>query len=162
MPRSTPVSQVMTTEVLSFRPEDSVSDAMGQLVGRGIDGAPVLADDGTVVGMLSTGDLIVQETEIHVPTVISLLGASIELPSSKRHFEEDLRKALGGTVAEVMATEPVTVGLDATIEQAATAMHHADVSRLPVVDADGVLVGIIARVDILRAIISDDAAPAEG
>jgi CBS domain-containing protein len=152
----------MTTEVLTFHPDDPVSEAMARLVERGIDGAPVVDADEGVVGMLSTSDLIVQETEIHVPTVISLLGATIELPSSKRHFEEDLRKALGGSVADVMATEPVTVTADATIEQAATVMHREDVSRLPVVDAAGALVGIIARVDILRAIISDDAAPAEG
>ena len=53
---------------------------------------------GTVVGIISTGDLIVQETELHVPTVISILGATIELPGGKKHFEDDLRKTLGATV----------------------------------------------------------------
>ena len=56
-------------------------------------GAQVRGYDGRVVGMLSTGDLIVQESRLHYPTVISLLGGIIELPSSQRHFEEDLRKA---------------------------------------------------------------------
>ena len=45
--------------------------------------------------MLSTGDLIVQESQLHLPTVVSLLGATLELPSSKRHFDEDIEKALG-------------------------------------------------------------------
>lgn len=155
MSRSTPVSAVMTTDVLAFRAADPVADAMERLIERGVDGAPVLDDDGAVVGVLSTGDLIVQETELHVPTVISLLGASIELPSSKRHFEEDLRKALGGTVGDVMTDEPVTIGPDDSVEDAATLMHRHGVSRLPVVGPDG-LVGIIARVDILRAIMRDD------
>lgn len=159
MSRQSPVSSVMTTDVLTLPPDLNVSDAMGRLVDRGIDAAPVVDADGNVVGMLSTGDLIVQETELHVPTVISLFGATLELPSAHRHFEDDLRKTLGSTVGDVMAAEPVVVGPDDTVEDAATLMHHHDVSRLPVVGEAG-LVGIVSRVDILRSIIRDDAAPA--
>ena len=149
----------MTTDVLLFAPDDNVGDAMAQLVERGIDGAPVVTSDNKVVGMLSTGDLIVQETELHVPTIISLFGATLELPSAHKHFEDDLRKTLGSTVADVMAADPVSVGPDETIEAAATKMHEHDVSRLPVVGDLG-LVGIISRVDVLREILRDDEAPA--
>lgn len=159
MPRNTPVSAVMTTEVLSFAPEDNVADAMQQLVDRGIDGAPVVDADNQVVGVLSTGDLIVQETEIHVPTIISLFGATLELPSAHKHFEDDLRKTLGSTVADVMQGKPFTVGPDETIEVAATKLHDHNVSRLPVVGPSG-LVGIISRVDVLREIIRDEEPPA--
>src|SRR5690606_26722267 len=106
MSRHSPVSDVMTTEVLSFAPEVTVSEAMNQLVDRGINGAPVAAATGAVVGILSTGDLIVQETRLHFPTVISILGATLELPSAKRNFEEDLRRTLGGTVGDVMHPDP--------------------------------------------------------
>ena len=132
---------------------------MQQLVDRGIDGAPVVDSDNEVVGMISTGDLIVQETELHVPTIISLFGATLELPSAHKHFEDDLRKTLGSTVSDVMQPDPVTVAPDDTIERAATLLHDHDVSRLPVVGALG-LVGIISRVDVLREIIRDDEAPA--
>ena len=134
MPRNTPVSAVMTTEVLSFAPDDNVARAMQRLVDRGIDGAPGgrrRQPGGR--GCISTGDLIVQETELHFPTVISLLGATLELPSAHKHFEDDLRKTLGATVGDVMQAKPVTVGPDDTIEAAATMLHEHDVSRLPVV-----------------------------
>ena len=157
MPRQTPVSEVMTREVLTFAPGDQAYDAMETMVNRGIDGAPVVTESGTVVGMLSTGDLIVQSSSLHFPTVISILGATIELPSSKRHFEEDLRKALGSTVGEVMHADPITIGADDTVEEAATVLHDHDISRLPVVGDSG-LVGIVARVDILRALLADDRA----
>ena len=98
MPREIPANQVMTTSVLTFAPDEPVIDAMGRLVEAEVDGGPVLDQDGRVVGMLSTGDLIVQESRLHFPTVISLLGGVIELPSSQRHFEEDLRKAASATV----------------------------------------------------------------
>ena len=156
MSRHTAVSEVMTTSVLTFAPTDNVGEAMESMVERGIDGAPVVAADGRVVGVLSTGDLIVQESRLHFPTVISLLGATLELPSSKRHFEEDLQKALGATVADVMTADPVTIDERDTVEEAATLMHEHRVSRLPVVGPSG-LVGIVSRVDILRAIMRDDA-----
>ena len=161
MPSNTPVSQVMTTDVLTFHPEDNIADAMATMVERGVDGAPVLGADRHVVGMLSTGDLIVQETNVHLPTVISLFGASIELPSSRKHFEEDLRKSLGLTVREVMEDEVFTISPDATISEAAGEMYDKDVSRLPVVDETG-LVCIVARVDILREMIREDQAEAAG
>ena len=154
--RDTPVRDLMVTEVLTFRPADNVQDAMRALVLRDIDGAPVLDDDGRVVGVLSTADLIVEESRIPLPAVITLLGAVLELPSSKRRYEETLEKALGATVGEVMADDDVvTVGPDDTLETAATVMHDRDVSRLPIVDEDGVLVGLLARGDIVRAIVRD-------
>lgn len=154
MPRSTLVGTVMTTEVITFAPDENVQDAMARLVDANVDGGPVVDGTGRVVGLLSTGDLIVQESRLHFPTVISILGATLELPSAKKHFDEDIRRALGSSVAEVMSDKPVTIGEDETLEQAATLMHDKEVSRLPVV-RDGRLVGIISRTDIVRAIVSE-------
>jgi CBS domain-containing protein len=151
MPRSTLVRDVMTTDVLTFRPDEPVQEALERLMDRGVDGGPVVGDDGGLVGILSASDLLVQETKLHYPTVISLFGAYLQLPSSHRQFEEDLRRAVGATVREVMQTEPVTCTEDATVEDAATLMHDRDVSRLPVL-RDGRLVGIIARGDVLRTL----------
>ena len=86
MPRNLPVRDVMTTDVLAFAPTDEVKTAMAALVERGVDAAPVV-EDGQVVGLLSTGDLIVAAGEVHVPNVLSLLGASIELPGERKRFD---------------------------------------------------------------------------
>lgn len=157
MPRATPVRDVMTTNVLTFRSDETVQEALERLVNRGVDGGPVIDGAGRVVGMLSSGDLLVQETKLHYPTVISLFGAYLELPSSHRQFEEDLRRAVAATVGDVMEPEPVTCPADATLEDAATLLHDHDVSRLPVVE-DEQLVGILARGDVLRAIMRRDQA----
>jgi CBS domain-containing protein len=152
MPTKQTVGAVMVTDVLTFSPDEKVSEAMPRLVEREVDAGPVVDAQGKVVGMLSASDLIVRESKLHLPTVITLLGATIEWPSEKKKFDEDLEKKLGATVEEVMDDEPVTIGEGDTIETAATSMHEHDVSRLPVV-RDGQLVGIIARGDILRAIV---------
>lgn len=152
MPREMLVRQVMTTDVVTFNPDEDVESATKRLLDRGVDGAPVVDEEGRVVGILSTDDLLVQETQLHYPTVFSLFGAYLELPSSHRKFEEELRRAVGAVVGDVMHKDPVTCAADDTLERAATLMHDRDVSRLPVT-SDGRLVGIIARGDILRALI---------
>ncbi|MBU6329902.1 MAG: CBS domain-containing protein [Acidobacteria bacterium] len=154
MLRELPVSQVMTTEVLTFSPADDVRDAMRALLRRDVDGAPVV-DGGAVVGMLSTSDLIVEEARVHLPTVITLLGAYLELPSSKKRLDADMEKALGSTVGEVMTAGVHSLSPDATVEEAATLMHEEGVDRIVVLDDAGALVGIIARGDIVREIVRE-------
>ena len=156
MPREMLVREVMTADVLTFRPSDAVQDAYARLTERGVDGAPVLDDEGRVVGMLTTDDLLVEETKLHYPTVVSLFGAYLELPSSHRHFEEELRKAVAAEVKDAMDDDPVTCREDDTLEHAATLLHERHLSRLPVT-RDGKLVGIIARGDILRAVMGKPA-----
>ena len=153
MPRTTPVRDVMTTDVLTFHPEDPIQESLERLVARDVDGAPVVDDDGRLIGMLSADDLLVQETRLHYPTVISLFGAYLELPSSHRKFEEDLRRAVAATVADVMDGDPTACGPDDTLERVATTMHEKKLGRLPVIE-QGRLVGIIARGDILRSIVA--------
>jgi CBS domain-containing protein len=155
MPRDTTVGTVMTADVTAFGPNDNVDEAMRKMVDVGVDGAPVVDSDGKVVGVITTGDLIVRESKVHFPTVISVLGATLEWPGEKKHFDEDLERALGADVREVMSAEPVTVRVDQTVEDAATLMHDHDVSRLPVVDGDGKLAGIIGRTDVLRVLVTD-------
>jgi len=150
--RDTPVRDVMTTDVLTFKPQDKVQAAAEAMASRSIGGAPVVDDNGEVVGMLRDDDLIVSDVRLHMPTVISVLGAYLELPSSASRFDKEVRKAVGATVADVMTENPKTCGEDATVEEVATILHEHNLSRLPVV-RDDKLVGIVARGDILREIV---------
>jgi CBS domain-containing protein len=113
-----------------------------------------VVDGGRVVGVLSQGDLIVEEARLHFPTIVNLFGVNVALPWHDRELDESVSKALGGQVREVMTAKPVTVRADATVEDAATLMHDKRVSRLPVVDSTGRLLGIVTRSDILRAMVA--------
>ena len=150
--REMPIRDVMTTDVLTFAAEDNVQEAMQKLVDRNIDAGPVVDADLSVVGMLSTGDLIVEEARVHFPTVVNFLGVNVTVPFEHKNLDETMAKALGASVGEVMSPDPITVDADASVEDAATVMHDADVSRLPVLE-DGRLVGLISRGDIVRAIV---------
>lgn len=164
MLRDVPVRDVMTTDVVAFSPDENVQEAMQRLLDRGVDAGPVVDDTGRVVGMLSTGDLIVEEARVHFPTVVNFLGVNVTLPFNERQLDDSMEKALGAQVGEVMTSKPRTVGPDDTVEDAATEMHDHDLSRLPVVDGDGRLVGLLARGDIVRAIVqgTGDAGDAGG
>jgi CBS domain-containing protein len=162
MPGTQLVRDVMTTDVVSFRPQDQVRDAVATLVEREIGGAPVVDDQGRVVGMLSDDDLIVQRCQLHLPTVFALLGEVAVWPPSVRHFEGELRRAMGLTVADVMTSKAVTCAPDDTVEVAATLLHARHLRRLPVVSPDGHLVGIVARGDIMRLLAAESAESADG
>lgn len=160
--RDTPVRDLMVTDVLTFKASDDIQTAMRALVMSDIDGAPVVDDEGYVIGSLSNGDLIVEEAIIPLPAVITLLGGVMELPKSRKKYEEDLDKALGATVGEVMQEGVVAILNPAdTLEDAATVMHDEELDRVPVCDDDGRLVGIVGRGDILRAIVRDLDSPVE-
>jgi CBS domain-containing protein len=149
-----PVSEVMTTDVIAFSTDETVEAAMRRLVDRGVDAGPVLDAERRVVGLLSTGDLVVEEARLHFPTIVNFLGVNVTLPFDKKSLDDSVSKALATTVDGVMTPDPWVILPTGTVEDAATLMHDHGVSRLPVVDADNRLVGIVARGDIVRAIIA--------
>ena len=142
----------MTTGPVTVDPDLSVEEAMRILVEQHIDAAPVVATDGTLLGVLSNGDLIVQESRLHYPTLLSFLGASIEI--GHKRFNEELTAALAAKVADVMNRQPVTCAETDTVEDAATLMHDQDVSDVVVVQGTK-LAGIVSRNDVLRAMLAD-------
>lgn len=151
MPREMPVTQIMTTDVVTLAPDTSVEDAVALLTEHGISGAPVVDSDGRLIGVLDDSDLIVAEARLHAPTVVEILGAYFPLPGERHRFDEEVRHALGATVGELMDGDPPTVGLDATVEDVATLIVDRRSSRVLVVDDAGQVAGIVTRGDLVAA-----------
>ena len=150
MATSTPVTEVMTKDVVTLSPDQSLTDAADVLSEHGIGAAPVTEADGRIVGLLRDEDLLISEARLHLPTTIAILpGIEFTLPGQIRRYDEELKKAASSTVADVMEREFKQVGPDATVEDVATLMHEHDVTHVPVV-VDGKVVGIVARGDIVR------------
>ncbi len=151
MASSIPVTQVMTTDVVTLRPDQSLADAADVLAEHGIGAAPVVDEGGRIVGLLRDEDLLVTEARLHLPTTIQILpGVEFTLPNQIRRYDEELKKAASSTLSQVMEREFKKVGLDATLEDVATMMHEHDVTHVPVVSDDGKVLGIVARGDIVR------------
>jgi CBS domain-containing protein len=145
---------IMTTDVVTVSPGLPVKDAARLMVDRRLGALPVV-EDGRLVGIVTEGDLIMQDVKVRFPTTIHLLDAFIFYPPSQDRMESELKKAVAATVGQVMTTEVVKIGPEASLEDLATTMVDRDVSRIPVLE-DGELVGIVSKSDIVAAIAASE------
>lgn len=142
-------ADIMQKDVVTISSEASVQELAELLSREKISGVPVIDDEGRVMGIVSEGDLVSLDADIHFPHYIQFLDSVIFLESMKK-FDERMRKAAAAQVGQIMTAEVVTVQQDAPLHEVATAMTNKKINRLPVLDGD-VLVGIVTRADLVRA-----------
>lgn len=146
------VADVMTRDLFTVTPETPLQEAIQLLAKNRISGLPVVTQAGELKGVLSESDLMWQVTGAPLPAYIMLLDSVIYLENPNRYSEE-VHKALGQTVAEVMSHEKIyTTKPGESLKSAAQLMHNKRVTRLPVLDDAGTLVGILTQGDIVRAL----------
>lgn len=138
---------VMQQKVVTVTPEASLKDAVRLMIDRHVSGLPVVDDAGTVIGILSEGDLL-RRVE---------LGTDTSTPAWRTWFISPGREARNYVrsharcVGEVM-TMPVTcVAPDTDLAEVVALMEARRVKRLPVLEG-GRIVGIITRRDLVRAL----------
>ena len=146
-------NDIMTQEVISISPETEIAQAAKLLLTNRINGVPVINDAGELVGILCQSDLIIQQKNIPIPSLFTLLDGFIPLTSSKK-LDKEVEKIAATKVADAMTPAPVTVNSDTGIEEIAALMVEKNYHTLPVVDANK-LVGIVGKVDVLRTLISE-------
>lgn len=142
------VGDVMTREVISVRTDTPLVDTLAALLDRGFRALPVVDAQDHVEGIITNGDLV-ERGGLHAR--LELLDALGSRPLDPR---QELR-----TAADVMTTPVVSIGPDAPLRDAVHLMVQDGVKRLPVVDTEGRLVGMLSRVDVLRTMGEDYHAP---
>nr|WP_055544407.1 CBS domain-containing protein [Streptomyces kanamyceticus] len=145
------VSDVMTHTVIAVGREAPFKEIVALMGQWKVSALPVLAGEGRVIGVVSEADLLPKE-EFR--------------DSDPSHFDQlrrlsDLAKAGGLSAGEVMSAPAVTVHPDTTLPQAARIMALRHVKRLPVVDAHGLLQGVVSRSDLLKVFLRTDGELAE-
>ena len=143
------VEDVMTTEVLTVRSETTLKEAAEVLVRKRISGLPVVDAENHVVGVLSEGDIVFKERGEAKKK--SLLERWLELP-----LPDVVSKLEARTAGQAMSAPAVTIGPKRPLTEAANRMVDEAVNRLPVVDDDGKLIGIVTRADLVRAFVRSD------
>ena len=142
---------IMTTDVITISPETEIAQAAQLLLENRINGVPVVNDAGELVGILCQSDLIIQQKNIPIPSLFTLLDGFIPLTSSKK-LDKEVEKIMATKAEDAMTANPVTVNSDTGIEEIAALMVEKSYHTLPVVDA-GKLVGIVGKEDVLRTLI---------
>jgi CBS domain-containing protein len=146
------IAEIMQRDPVTVSPQTSVEEVVQALREHELPGIPVVDDEGRCVGIVTEADLVLPDDqgELHIPHYVNLFGGTVFLEPLSR-FEQRLRKAFASTAADMMTADPDTVTPDTTVREAARAIHETGHNRLPVVE-DGLLVGVVTRVDVLGAL----------
>jgi CBS domain-containing protein len=150
------VKDVMSKNVITISPEDSISDAIEKMAKNNISGLIVVEGE-KVVGVISESDVLrVFKSEIPEISTSTSATLSIFLILEKGIKAINEMKKIGKLkVKNLMSKRVFYVKPEDTILEAARIMSKKDVRRLPVIDENGKLVGVISRTDILRALVKE-------
>jgi CBS-domain-containing membrane protein len=143
----TAVKDVMTTRVIWVKKDATFREMAVALRDHRVSAFPVIDEDAKVIGVVSEADMLNKEALGDEP---GLFGGILH--------RRDQAKARGVTAGDLMTTAVVAVRPDDTVERAARLMYDRRVKRLPVTDAEGRLVGIISRADVLSVFDRTDEA----
>lgn len=142
---------IMTKEVLTIREDDTVEAAARLITEKDISGLPVVDENNKLKGIITEGDLIRRLSKISGPSSIEILGGIFPL-ERKKDFIDKINKSMGYLVKDMMTKDVITISEDAEIEEIATLMVREKIRRIPVVDDEKKLIGIISRRDIMKNI----------
>jgi len=143
------VKDIMTTDVVTVTKETTVMELAGIFANRHLSSLPVLAQNGDLIGIVTETDLVEQDKNLHIPTVISIFDWVIYLESDKK-FEKELKKMTGRAVGDIYSAELLTVSPETSIADVADLLSSRKINALPVVEGKK-LVGIVSRIDLIRS-----------
>ena len=140
------VSDVMTHAVVAVGRDAPLKDMVRLMEQWKVSALPVLEGDGRVIGVVSEADLLPKE---------EFRDSDPDRFTQLRRLA-DLAKAGGLTAVDFMSSPAVTVHPDATLAQAARIMAQRKVKRLPVVNDEDLLEGVVSRADLLKVFLRAD------
>ncbi|WP_373601297.1 CBS domain-containing protein [Paraclostridium bifermentans] len=145
---------IMTTNVKVAKESDTIQDIAQTLITEKIGGVPVVDEDNRVVGIISETDIMKKEKYVNPPEYITFLQGFIYLNDFKK-VEQDIKDVAATQVKDLMSKDVIKVNEDDTFDDVANIMIKKSVNRVPVVDQNGKIKGIICRYDIIKSMYED-------
>jgi len=147
------VKELMKTKVVAFQPDDKIHQVAKTFKANRISGAPVIDAQRKVIGIISEADIMKLTATVPFPDIDPLnpfpvFSLSRYMKKVKK-IPDETETLFEGYVKDVMSKKPITISPDDSISDAARIMHKNDFNRIPVVDDEGKLVGIITRGDVI-------------
>ena len=152
---------IMTTPVTTVSPETSVQEVAELLAGKRFGSLPIVDAQGRVLGVVTEETIVRRAAEVHLPRHLEFLGSIIYLENPQR-FTEEAEAILAMTASDIMDRQFAATRPDVPVAQIATRLLAEDLRRLLVLDAQGVLLGIITRADIVRQLALHEQLPPDG
>ena len=141
---------IMTTDVIVAKTDDSIANVATLLIKEKIGGLPVVDENNKVVGIISETDIMQKEIDIESPRVLNFFQGLIFLDDIKK-LEDDMKKVAAYKVEDLMSKDIITVNENNSFDYVANVMIKKSINRVPVVDKENFLKGIICRYDIIKA-----------
>ena len=142
---------IMTTKIVTVGPETPVKEVAALLVEHKISGIPVVDEAGSVMGMVSEGDVLRKKIAPKTPDVLSILGAMVYYDGAKE-YQEAFRKMAANTAQEIMTEPVIAVDVDDDFGKVGQVILDHHIKRVPVLDK-GKLVGLISRSDLVKLML---------
>ena len=137
---------IMTTDVIVANKNDIIANVANLLIKEKIGGLPVVDEENKVVGIISETDIMKKESHVDSPRMLNF----IFLDDMKK-FEDEMRAIAAYKVEDLMSKDIITVNENDTFDYVANVMINKSINRVPVVDENNFLKGIICRYDIIKA-----------
>ncbi|HWU90287.1 MAG TPA: CBS domain-containing protein [Kofleriaceae bacterium] len=135
-----PVTQIMTRQITCARRDLTTAQLVDLVVHNRIGCVPVVEDPGRPIGMITKLDLVEQ--------MLAADRGEADAPSA--------RSLLPGTAGELMMPLAITLGEHASVAHAAALMAAEEIHHVPIVDANGRMIGIVSAIDIVRWLAEND------
>jgi len=140
---------IMTPNPPTCAPDAPLEEVARRFAEEGVTGLLVTDENGGLLGIVTESDLIDQQKNLHLPTMLAVFDAVIPLGESR--FEQELARMKAMTAGELMQRHVRTVAPDAALADIAELMAEAGIHHLPVVE-DGHVAGIITQREVIRAL----------
>jgi CBS-domain-containing membrane protein len=144
-------ADVMTRDVITVKKETTIRELAELFARHRISSAPVVDDTDAMIGIVTETDLVEQDKSLHIPTVVSIFDWVIYLESDKK-FEKELKKMTGQTVGDIYTEKVIHVAPNTPVSDVADLISSRRINSVPVVEG-GRVVGIVARIDLIRTMI---------
>src|SRR5215467_5305097 len=137
----------MTSPAVSVLASTTYHDIVEMMIGHNVSALPVCDADGCVVGVVSQADLLHK---------VEYAGTEPEHTFERKRVRIGRAKADALLAEDLMSEPAIVIQPNATINAAAASMGQQHIKRLPVIDTDGRLVGVVSRSDVLRSYLRSD------
>lgn len=143
--RSVKAADIMTSKVLTVRRDTPLQEVSEVMASGGVAGVPVVEEDGSVAGVISEKDFL---RRMGADETRSFMAVVAECLKGKGCVAVSIRAK---TAEDIMTSPAITVREDTTVMEIADIFTKKGINRVPVINSEGHLVGIVSRADIVRA-----------
>lgn len=143
---------IMTTNVITVKSDITVGELSNILLKNKVSGVPVVNKEDKLIGIVTEADIIKDNVKIQFPFYFDPLMVSAYIVDFEK-YNENVKDYLNTKVEDIMSQRVKTASPQTPINEIANIMANSKVNRVPIIDDDRKVVGIVTRADVIKSMI---------